>query len=74
MAHVTRKGPLFTHCVHDFGDDPWEPGVKRCIYCEALFEDVMPLKLPRHAEPTGSMSSTLVRALRHYPFVKLSGL
>jgi hypothetical protein len=71
MSHTTKKGILFTYCVHAFKDDPWEPGVKRCIYCEALFEDVMPLKLPPHPKRPMSMSSTLVRALRHYPFVKL---
>lgn len=71
MANVTHKGILFTACIHAFEDDPWEPGVKRCIYCKSLFEDVMPLKLPTRADIMRSMNSTLVRALRHYPFVKL---
>jgi hypothetical protein len=72
MPHTSGKPVLFTFCVHAFEDDPWEPGVKRCIYCKSLHEDVMPLKLPPHAEPRkrSSMNSTLVRALRHYPFVK----
>jgi len=74
MPNMMRKGVLFAPCVHAFDDDPWEPGVKRCIYCAALFEDVMPLKLPPHTKKTKSMNSTLVRALRHHSFVKLSGL
>ncbi len=53
---------------HVFDIDPWEPGVRRCIYCDALFEDVIPLKLPPHRERTEGLNSTLVRILRHYPY------
>jgi hypothetical protein len=63
-----------TGCFHAFEDDPWEPGVQRCIYCTSLFEDVMPVKLPLGTKAPTSMNSTLVRSLRHYPFsFKLTG-
>lgn len=54
-------------CKHVFDIDPWEPGVQRCIYCTALYEDVVPIKLPEKLR-TQSLNSTVVRALRHYKF------
>jgi hypothetical protein len=52
-------------CVHSFESDPWELQTRRCIYCYALFEDVVPLKLPPKA-PRVSINSALVRTLRNF--------
>lgn len=52
-------------CVHSFEADPWELQTRRCVYCYALFEDVVPLKLPPKA-PQASLNSALVRTLRNF--------
>ena len=52
-------------CDHFFTPDPWEPRTRRCLYCQALWEDVVPLKLPPRAPVDVGMNSPLVRALRN---------
>lgn len=52
-------------CVHVWTPDPWEQKTTRCLYCNVLFEDAMPLKLPEKAPERPRLNSALVRTLRN---------